>query len=225
MQRALLAILLARRGEVVSEQSLIEELWCGCPPTSAANTLHSLVLRLRRRMTEKGKPVLVRHSPGYVLQISDAQVDAHHFTVATQQAEKAALDGCPSDASELLKKGLSLWRGQAMADVPPTPTVQAEAMRLSEARLAATQQRIDADLLLGSHAGLVGELRALVRDHPLNESLWSQLMRALLLGGRRIEALEAYQEVRGILRDQFGLEPGPELEQLQLQILTSDPNS
>jgi DNA-binding SARP family transcriptional activator len=223
MQRALLAVLLIQRGEVVADERLIDELWRARPPASATNTLQSLVLRLRRRLNESGGQILIRRPSGYLLQVADDQVDSHYFAALAERGEELASRGSDIQASCILAEALGMWHGRVLGDIPPTPMVQAEAARLEEARLAAIENRIDADLRLGRHAVLIGELRCLVQEYPLHESLWFRLMFALHLEGRRVEALDAYQRVRKMLADEFGLEPGSDLAHLQQQILNGAP--
>lgn len=225
MQRALLAVLLIQRGEVVADERLIDELWRGRPPASAANTLHSLVLRLRRKIDKSGGRTLIRRPSGYLLQVADDQVDSHHFAALAERGGKLATRGSDTKASCILAEALGMWHGHALGDVPPTPMVQAEVARLEEARLATIENRIDADLRLGRQAVLIGELRSLVQEYSLHESLWFRLMLTLQLQGRRVEALHVYQQVRKILADEFGLEPGPDLACLQQQILNATPGA
>lgn len=222
MQLALLAVLLIDAGEVVTDEQLIEELWRGNPPVSAANTLQSLVLRLRRRLAEDNSQILIRRPSGYQLEMDDAQVDSFRFIELAEQGRQMASRGCAEEASALIVEALSMWRGNAFGDVPSTPAVQAEALRLGEARLATIEQRIDLDLQLGRQAALIGELRRLVLEYPMHEGLWSRLMLSLHREGRRVEALDVYQQVRKMLAQEYGMEPGPGLTQIQMEILEAD---
>ncbi|HEU5160132.1 MAG TPA: AfsR/SARP family transcriptional regulator [Streptosporangiaceae bacterium] len=222
-QRALLAVMLIRAGQEVSTDRLIEELWEGAAPATARNTLHSLILRLRRTLSvvsDDGKRLLQGRVAGYALQVVAAQVDSGMFEVLVARSRDAEAAGKFERASALLSEALMLWRGPAFASVPPTPMIRAEAIRLDELRLASLESRIEIDLRLGRHAGLVGELRTLVEQHPLRERLWKHLMQALYVTGRQVDAVAAYRRVRAMFVREFGLEPGPELQRVHQKILT-----
>jgi DNA-binding SARP family transcriptional activator len=207
-QRALLAILLTRANEVVSTERLIDELWGEQPPRAAANTVQYYVSQLRKTL---GADRIVTRPPGYLIRIEPRELDLERFEQLVQQ-------GRPDDLSE----ALGLWRGPALADLAYEAFAQAEIARLEEVRLAALEQRIDADLTLGRHAELVGELEALVAEHPLRERLRGQLMLALYRSGRQAEALELYQRTRKALVEDLGIEPSPALQELEKAILRQD---
>jgi DNA-binding SARP family transcriptional activator len=215
-QRALLVILLLHRGEVVSTDRLSDELWGERPPASAAKTVQAYVSNLRRAL---GDGLLVTRGHGYLLQAARGQLDVDQFEALVEAGRTAFGEGDACRASTRLREGLALWRGPPLADFAYEPFAQAEAARLGEERLAALEDRIDADLALGGHAALVGELESLVREHPLRERLQGQLMIALYRSGRQAEALERYQQARRKLLDELGIEPGPELQQLERAIL------
>lgn len=219
-QRALLAILLLHRGEVVSTDRLSDELWGERPPASAAKTVQAYVSNLRRAL---GDGLLVTRGHGYVLQTAPGQLDVDRFEALVDAGRTALGEADNRRASERLREALALWRGPPLADFAYEPFAQAEAARLEEERLAALEDRIDADLALGRHAALVGELEALVREHPLRERLQGQLMLALYRSGRQADALERYQQARRKLTDELGIEPGPELQELERRILNQDP--
>jgi len=219
-QRALLVILLLHRGEVVSTDRLGDELWGERPPASAAKTVQVYMSNLRKAL---GDGVLVTRGHGYLLQTARGQVDVDRFEVLVDAGRTALGEGDARGASERLREALALWRGPPLADFAYEPFAQAEAARLEEERLAALEDRIDADLALGRHAALVGELESLVRGHPLRERLQGQLMLALYRSGRQADALERYQEARRRLTDELGIEPGPELQELERAILNQDP--
>ena len=219
-QRALLVILLLHRGEVVSTDRLGDELWGERPPASAAKTVQAYVSNLRKAL---GDGVLVTRGHGYLLQTARGQLDVDRFEVLVDAGRTALGEGDARGASERLREALALWRGPPLADFAYEPFAQAEAARLEEERLAALEDRIDADLALGRHAALVGELEALVREHPLRERLQGQLMLALYRSGRQADALERYQQARRKLTDELGIEPGPELQELERAILNQDP--
>jgi DNA-binding SARP family transcriptional activator len=218
-QRALLAILVLRRGEAVSSDRLIDELWDGRPPATAAKTLQGYVSHLRKAL---GNGTLVTRAGGYLLAAAPDQVDAERFQALVADGRRALGDGDPARTRELLGAALALWRGEALADLAYEPFAQREIARLQETRLAALEDRIDADLALGRHRDLVGELEALVAGHPHRERLLGQLMLALYRSGRQADALAAYRRGRQALDDELGLEPGPELRALQQRILTHD---
>jgi DNA-binding SARP family transcriptional activator/Flp pilus assembly protein TadD len=205
--RSLLAALLIRR-EVVSVDQLIGELWGDDPPKSAATQVHGYVSRLRRLL---GDGVLMTESPGYRLGLDEGDVDVDVF-------EELLADG----SAEALQSALALWRGAPLSDVVSTGLVAAESDRLAERQLVAWEAWIDAELALGHHAALIGELRHQVDRHPLREGAWHRLMLALYRAGRQAEALQAYQRVRTILLDELGVEPSASLRELHRQLLTGE---
>ena len=215
-QRALLAILLLNANEVVSTDRLHDDLWGEAPPATAAKSIQLYVSRLRK---ELGDGRLVTRPPGYLLRVEPHELDAARFRRLVGEARNAE----PERAARKLREALDLWRGAPLADLEYEPFAQPEIARLREARLTALEQRIDADLACGRHAALVGELEALVSEHPLRERLWAQLMLALYRSSRQAEALEAYRAARRSLSDELGLEPGTELKQLEQAILQHDP--
>ena len=215
-QRAVLAILLLHANEVVSTERLIDELWAERPPASAAKTLQVYVSNLRKAL---GDGVLVTRSRGYVLQTEQGEVDADRFQALLGEGRGKLSAGDPRGAGELLRQALGLWRGPSLGDFAYESFAKGEIARLEEARLAALEDRIDADLALGEHAVLVGELRALAREHPLRERLCGQSMIALYRAGRQTDALAVYRELSKLLREELGLEPSPTLQTLELSIL------
>jgi len=219
-QRALLAILLLHRGKVVSTDRLSDELWGERPPASAAKTVQAYVSNLRRAL---GDGLLITRGHGYLLQTAPDQLDVDRFEALVDAGRTALGEGNARRASERLREALVLWRGPPLADFAYEPFAQAEAARLEEERLAALEDRIDADLTLGRHAALVGELESLVREHPLRERLQGQLMLALYRSGRQADALERYQQARSKLTDELGIEPGRDLQELERRILNHDP--
>jgi WD40 repeat protein/DNA-binding SARP family transcriptional activator/type II secretory pathway predicted ATPase ExeA len=227
-ERLLLALLLARPNQVVSVQALIQGLWGDQPPATAAKTLQSHVKRLRRAL-EPGRAsgaagqVLITREPGYLLQVPPEALDAARFEELAAQARRALARGAAEDAAALLHEALGLWRGQAYQEFLDTDLAVAEADRLAELRLVAMEDRIEADLRLGRHRELVAELEGLVRDHPLRERLWSQLLLALYRSGRQADALLAYQRARSVLVEELGIDPGAELRRLHAAILAQDP--
>jgi DNA-binding SARP family transcriptional activator/outer membrane protein assembly factor BamB len=168
--------------------------------------------------------VLVTRANGYLLVLGPDDVDVHRFERSVDAGERALAAGEPARATQRLQEGLALWRGPPLADFTYEPFAQQEIARLEELRLVALEQRIDADLALGRHAQLVGELEALAREHPTRERTRGQLMLALYRCGRQAEALEAYRDGRRHMNDELGLELGPELRELESGILAHSPD-
>jgi DNA-binding SARP family transcriptional activator len=214
-QRALLAVLLLEAGRVVATDRLVDLLWGEEAPKTATTSLQNAISRLRR---ELGAEVLETRAPGYVLRAEPEWVDARRFELLLRDARRAG----PQDRRELLERALGLWRGPALAEFAFEQFAQAEIRRLEELRLVALEERIDADLELGRHGDVVGELEALVGEHPLRETLRHQLMLALYRSGRQAEALDVYQDARARFVEELGIEPGPELKRLQSEILRHD---
>jgi predicted ATPase/DNA-binding SARP family transcriptional activator len=221
-ERALLADLVVHDGRVVSVDRLVEDLWGEDPPGNPANTLQGRVSALRRALGPAAAEMVVTRPPGYVLKVDPEQVDAVRFERLVAAAEAAAPNE-PPRAARLLEAALGLWRGPALAEFADQPWAQAEAARLEERRLAATEGLVELRLAAGGHAGLVGELEALVAAHPWRERLRSQLMVALYRSGRQADALRVYQETRTVLAEELGIDPSPELQRLHQAILVQDP--
>lgn len=219
--RTLLATLLLRPGQAVSMDCLADELWGESPPRGVRKQVSGYVLRVRRMIGDPDGKVLVTRSPGYQLLVSRADLDASVFEELLAAGRAALADGTGPQASGLLSEALSLWRGRVLADVRPGPLVAAEVSRLEELRLDTVELRIEADLRCGRPSEVVPEVRRLTTEHPLRERLWNLLMRALHDSGRPAEALEVYARVSGILADQLGTDPGPELRQLHQRILAT----
>jgi DNA-binding SARP family transcriptional activator len=225
-QRALLAILLVHANELVSSDRLIDELWPQ-PPETAANTLQVYVGKLRKALEPgraRGAPaeVLITRAPGYMLRVEAGQLDADRFERLLAEGGRAREAGEAQLAAEALREALAQWRGDALADFVYEPFAQGEIARLEELRTVALEERLEVDLALGRHAAIVGELEALVREHPLRERLRGQLMLALYRDGRQAEALEVYRDARRTLTDELGIDPGPELQRLEGAILRQE---
>jgi DNA-binding SARP family transcriptional activator len=217
--RAVLAILLTRANEVVSRDRLIDELWGENPPATAVNVLQGYVSDLRKALGSGG---LVTRAPGYMVAVEPGELDLHRFERLVEEARGTLAAGDAGRAADTLREALALWRGPPLADFAYEPFAQAEITRLEELRLVALERRIEADLVLGRHAELVGELEALIPKHPLRERLRAQLMLALYRSGRQAEALEAYQEARRALVDELGIDPSQSLQELEKAILRQD---
>ncbi len=218
-KRAVLAILLLHGNRVVSSDRLIEELWGEQPPATALQTARVHVSQIRKVLG----PDLLRTLPaGYVLELGPDQLDARRFERLLNEGRAAIAVGDAATAAALLHDGLDLWRGPALADFTFEPFAQTEIARLEDLRVAALEARIEAELALGGNIELVGELEALIADHPLQERLRAQLMLALYRAGRQSDALDAYREARRLLVEELGLEPSPELRALESAILRQD---
>ncbi|MFE3453400.1 BTAD domain-containing putative transcriptional regulator [Nonomuraea sp. NPDC059194] len=213
--RALLALLVLDAGRIVSIERLIEGLYGEQPVTGETNALQSQISRLRRSLDT----AIEFHPAGYRLAVDGEEVDAHRFEHLIRQgraAEPAAR------RSALLAEALRLWRGPALADVREAPFAPAQAARLEELRIAATEDRIEADLELGRHRELVAELQELVAAHPVRERLRGQLIRAMYAGGRQTEALAVFEDARRTLADELGVDPSPELREIHLAALRGE---
>jgi DNA-binding SARP family transcriptional activator len=227
-QRALLGMLLLHANEVASSDRLIDELWAGERRDEAARTLQVAVSRLRKAL-EPGRPtgaesrVVVTRAPGYELRTDPERLDVKRFEALVSKGRRALAAGDARVARARLGEALCLWRGPPLADLAYESFCQAESARLEELRLAALEERIAADLALGRHTELVGELRALAREQPLRERLRAQLMLALYRSGRQAEALDAYADARATLVEELGIEPSREVRELHQAILEQDP--
>ncbi len=220
-QGALLALLLLHANEVVSSDRLIDELW-GELPETGANALQARVSKLRKSLAPVAGEILLTRAPGYLLEVGPGELDVERFERLAGEGRRALAQGDAAGAATTLREALALWRGPTLADFAYEPFAQGEIARLEEARLACHEERLEADLALGRHGELVGELESLVTAHPLRERLRGQLMLALYRSGRQAEALAAYQETRRILVEELGIEPSPPLRELHAAILNQD---
>jgi YVTN family beta-propeller protein len=237
-QRAVLAMLLLHASEVVSADRLIDELWGQRPPPGAPKALQAHISRLRKAIDNhradpreagglSGAPptaVLVTRGHGYSLVVEPGELDVDRFRGLVEEGRQAMATGDAPRAAEALRAGLALWRGAPLADFAYEPFAQSAIAELDELHLDAVEERVDADLALGRHDQLVGELTALVARNPLRERLRMQLMLALYRSGRQAEALESYQQFRRSMATELGLDPGPRLQQLEVAILNRDPS-
>jgi DNA-binding SARP family transcriptional activator len=221
--RALLARLLLAAGQIVPTSTLIDEVWGDDPPARASNMVSIYVLRLRRFIGDHEGQLLRTQAPGYQLRISQDDLDTQRFTLLLRQGQQALAEGVPETAAQLLTEAEELWRGDALADVPRSPFVDAEAERLDELRLTATELRLEAGVACGRYRDAIPELHRLLADQPLKEELWLLLLRALDGAGRRAQALAAYDQARTVLSDQLGVDPGPELRDLFRRLLRDEP--
>jgi YVTN family beta-propeller protein len=226
--RAVLAVLLLHVNETVSVDSLIDALWGESAPNGAVQSVRVHISRLRKVLENgraEGDPpsVLVTTAGGYELRVGGDNLDLSRFEGLFAEGQRALAEERPERAAELLSEALALWRGPALADLAFEPFAQAEAARLDELRVAALEDRIEADLALGRHAAVASELDPLIAAHPLRERLRRLQMLALYRSGRQAEALEAYRAARRTLVDEVGVEPGAELRALHETMLRQDP--
>jgi len=220
--RRLLGILLAHRNTVVSAERLVDALWAD-PGDAAGATLQSYVSRLRRFVELGGDLTSLRNrAPGYVLEVPDDLVDAGRFEQRLTTG-KALLESDPDLALEHLDAALAEWRGAAFAEFADAEWIRPEAIRLDELRVVALEARIDAELRLGHHEQVVGELEALLVDHPLRERFAGLLMLALHRSGRQAEAMRAAHDFGRRLRDEYGLEPSASIRELEAAVLEDRP--
>jgi YVTN family beta-propeller protein len=214
-QRALLGVLLLHANEAVSTARLVDELWGETPPATAEKLVQGYVHALRKQL---GDGVLQTQSPGYRLSAEANALDLAEFERLIEAARAAP----PDSAIELRRSALALWRGPPLADVVLEGPERHSVGRLSELRLATQIEQLGAELELGRHVEVVGELEALLAEHPYQERVAGLLMLALYRSGRQADALEVYRSVRGRLDDELGLEPSQELRELEAAILRQD---
>jgi predicted ATPase len=219
--RALMIRLALDAGSIVATRSLVDALWGSAPPADEANALQSLVSRLRRILPDRS--AIASTGGGYRLVLPVDDVDARHFERLARHGRRQLDAGEPRAASETLFSALQLWRGPALTDAGDAPFVAAAAARLEELRLTAREDRIDADIALGRHAAVVGELESLAAEYPLRERLRAALVTALYAVGRQADALTTYEQTRRMLADELGVDPGPQLQAAYLAVLRGEP--
>lgn len=221
----MLAALVLQAGRTVSVDKLVDSLWGEDPPARSVGVLRTYASRLRRVLeADRSHPeVLVSATGGYLLRLPPNCLDVDRFQEQVTAAEQARAAGDTSDAETLLRKACAMWEGVPLAGLPG-PLAQMHRARLTELRLAAVQVRLEVELELGRHAAIVGELTALVSEHPLQESLRELLMLALYRSGRKSEALGVFADARQALANELGIDPGSQLRDLQRRILQGDPD-
>jgi len=222
-ERCLLAALAVHCGEAVSTGGLVDALWGDDPPRTATKTLQNYVLRVRRALARAGGPAVVTLPDGYCLRAAPDVVDAMLAESLIGAGRRKLAGGDAAGAATLLKRALGLWRGPALGEFADRPFAAAEALRLEELREAAQEDLFEAELALGGHHEVVGDLEALVAGGPLRERRWGQLMVALYRDGRQAEALDAFGRLRHILSQDLGVEPGADLRRLHQAILRQSP--
>ena len=220
--RVLLAALLLRANVPVSRSVLAEAVWDGRPPSGAEGSLRSYVLRLRRALGPEAGARIVVHDPGYLIRLAPSELDVLEFEALCRETGSALRAADWDEASSAGARAVELWRGEPLLDVPAQLLRNEFAPRLEQLLVQVREDCIEANLQLGQHARLVAQLRELTAVYPLRERFHAQLMLALARGGRRSEALEAYQHARRILVDQLGIEPGSELRDLHRRVLAGE---
>ena len=215
-RRAVLALLLLNANRAVSRERLTEGLWGESPPETVANSLQVAVHGLRKVL---GSERIERRGDGYLLHVQPGELDLERFEGLVARARGQE----PRAASTTFAEALDLWRGPPLTDGGGAPYASVETARLDDLRLAAVEGRIEADLASGGDEPLVPELEALIAEHPYRERLRRQLMLALYRVGRQAEALEVYQDARRVLVEELGIDPSPELQELERAILRQDP--
>lgn len=224
VRRRLLAALLARRGQAISPDLLVEDLWGASPPPSARKTLQSHVVRLRDALGRAGgTSIVVTDALGYRLRVDECTLDAVRFELGVD-AGLALVEDDPSRAVGILEDALSLWRAEPYAEFHDAAFAIGERIRLNDLRARAVERRVDAALELGQPSALVAELTARTAAEPFGERAWEQLMLALYRAGRPADALATYHRARSVLATELGVDPGPVLQNLQLQILAREPS-
>ncbi|MYW07195.1 AAA family ATPase [Streptomyces sp. SID2563] len=225
--RVVLAALLVRANEIVSVDTLIDELWGEEPPRTATTTLQVYVSQLRKLLDEAdaeyGRDALVTRAPGYELRLDPAQLDLTVFQELYERGQERMEQREYEAASRLQRQALALWRGPLLSDTPHGPLLDGTAVRMTEVRTAALEQRIRADLHLGRQQALIGELQSVVAEFPLREEFFAHLMVALYRSGRQADALQVFARLRRGLVEELGIDPGLELQTLHRQILGGDP--
>jgi DNA-binding SARP family transcriptional activator/pimeloyl-ACP methyl ester carboxylesterase len=218
-ERSLLAVLALNAMSAVTADGLIDALWGESAPTSARKTLQTYVSNIRRAL---GPGTVATTPNGYVLRVAPDDVDVIRFRALVRAGEDALRDGVPGVARDRLASAIALWRGEPFGGVAAHTGLAAEAVRLREEHASALEARIAADLAVGEHRELVGELEALLHEHPFRERLWGHLMVALYRSGRQADSLAAFERARVLLREELGLEPGGELRRLERAVLAQD---
>lgn len=226
--RALLTLLLADAGRVVGIDRIVSTLWGDEPPPTVTGTLQAYVSHLRRvlepdRGPRQAPTVLLTRAPGYLLQTDASELDVLRFAQLVEDGDRLVGAGDPAGGVQLLDEALALWRGEPLAELGDLPTASTDRLRLAELQVRARERRCDALLGLGRPDAAVSDLQRLTAEHPLRERLWGRLITALYAADRQAEALDAYRRCAELLRDELGIDPGPELRDLEQAVLRQDP--
>ena len=228
-QRQIMSLLALNAGRVVTVPVLIEELWGDRPPRSSATTLQTYILQLRNQLraampaAQGAKQLLATRPGGYLLDEAACRTDVDEFGQLARSGRTAAESGDQAKTSELLARALTLWRGPALVDVRQGSVLELEATSLEATRLGVLERRIHADLALGRHHDLLGELTLLTAKHPMNENFCALLMIAHYRSGHASDALETFQRLRSVLAAELGVEPCPRLRRFQQAVMAGDP--
>jgi DNA-binding SARP family transcriptional activator len=225
--RQVLALLLLRANQVVSTESLIEELWGDDPPHSAVTTTQTYIYQLRKAIAQytgdrTHEEMIVTTPPGYVFHVGGDQLDFQAFNRALEEGRTMLEEGRHLQAAQRLGTALAMWRDHALTDVIHGTLLQGYVTHLNELYITALELRIQADMTLGRYRKLIPELGTLVREYPFNEWFHGQLMIALYQTGRRGDALNAYQNARRLLDRELGLEPSTTLQRIHQGVLGVD---
>lgn len=227
-QQAVLALLAVEANNVVSVDRLLDWVWPDGDDPRRAGTLQVYVSNLRRVLApvaeEIGRPLVVTQRPGYLLRLDVGQSDLLSFEASCDDADRAIADGRTADAVRSYRAALQLWRGDPLAGLPVDPTSHGSTARLDLVRVSVLERTAEAELAIGRHREVVGELQTWVAAHPLDERLRGHLMLALYRSGRQADALAVYRDGRETLVEQLGIEPSRELRELQSKILDQDPS-
>ncbi|WP_239090666.1 AfsR/SARP family transcriptional regulator [Asanoa iriomotensis] len=224
MVRKVLAVLMLGANQVIHVDRLIEELWDNSPPMSAVTTVQTYIYQLRRAFEAAGitgpaGEVFVTKRPGYIFVVDPEQIDVQMFHRLAAEGSALLEARKPERAAVVLRQALGLWTGPPLENVALGRLLEAHAVLLAEERLRALELRIQADVMLNRHRELIGELRSLTTVYPLNEWFHGQLMSALSRCGRRGEALDVYRRLHATLNNELGLDPSPELQRMQRNVL------
>ena len=219
LARALLVALALAEGHRVPTDQLLDQVW----PADVLRGRNRLQVHISRLRKVLGSECILSHAGSYSLNIPAGALDATRFGQLAADGRAALQREDAATASRVLSQALGLWRGRPLAEFADTGFAAGMITRLEEARLTATEDRVEAELMLGRHGELTGELEGLVHEHPLRERLWGQLILALYRSGRQGDALRAYQRARAVLADELGADPGPELRKLEAAVLGQDP--
>jgi DNA-binding SARP family transcriptional activator/Flp pilus assembly protein TadD len=222
-QRVLLAALLLKPNSTVSLDQLVEAIWGEDPPASAHGSIRNYVKALRKALAGCGDPRITTVPGGYAIRVADDELDVARFANLCLKGQAHCDSGAWREATAVLRAALSLWRGEPLIDVPSRWLALREAPRLTELMLQAFEARCVADLQLGRYGDVIADLRQMIAFHPLRERLRALLMLALYRDGQQAAAQAVFREVRAVLVEELGSEPGPELRQLHQQILAADP--
>ncbi|NEM05781.1 BTAD domain-containing putative transcriptional regulator [Geodermatophilus normandii] len=226
--RALLTLLLAEAGRVVPIDRIVTTLWGDEPPPTVTGTLQAYVSHLRRVLEPERGPrqapsVLLTRAPGYLVQVGAEDLDSLRFARLVEEGDRAVGAGDPSGGVAALDRALELWRGEPLAELGDAPGAATDRLRLTELHVRARERRCDALLAVGRADAAVTDLQRLVAEHPLRERLWARLVTALYAADRQADALDALRRCTELLREELGIDPGPELRDLEQAVLRQDP--